>query len=91
MISKRYTIPYTVMMQNVDDETLLFDSQNGLFFALNESGAKMWEVMERHEEFSAVVSELLELFEVERQRLENDLEIFAQSLMEQGLLEVSDA
>lgn len=91
MISKRYTIPYTVMMQNVDDETLLFDSQNGLFFALNESGAKMWEVMERYEEFSAVVSELLELFEVERQRLENDLEIFAQSLMEQGLLEVSDA
>ena len=86
MISKHYTIPHTVMIQSVDDETLLFDSATELFFALNDTGAIMWESITAYNDLSDVYNELLEAFEVAPEQLENDLELFVSSLAEQGLM-----
>lgn len=90
MISKPYTIPHTVMMQSVDDETLLFDSATELFFSLNDTGAMMWEVMADHNDLANVHSELVEAFDVDPSVIENDLIAFAGLLAEQGLLVVSE-
>lgn len=86
MISKSYTIPHTVMVQNVDDETLLFDSVTELFFSLNDTGAMFWESMGGHSNLADVHTELLEAFEVEPVQLEDDLATFAALLSEQGLI-----
>lgn len=86
MISKHYTIPHTVMVQSVDDETLLFDSATELFFALNDTGAIMWESITAYNDLSDVYNELLEAFDVAPEQLENDLKLFVSSLAEQGLM-----
>jgi hypothetical protein len=74
------------MVQSVDDETLLFDSATELFFALNDTGAVMWESIASYTNLSDVYNELIEAFEVEPQQLESDLGIFVASLAEQGLI-----
>lgn len=86
MISKPYSIPHTVMVQSVDDETLLFDSATELFFSLNDTGAMFWESMSAHSDLADVHAELLEAFEVDSEQLENDLSLFASLLAEQGLV-----
>jgi hypothetical protein len=90
MISKPYTIPHTVMVQSVDDETLLFDSATELFFALNETGAMMWDSIAAYSDLADVHAELMEAFEVDPTQLESDLSIFVGLLAEQGLVAFSE-
>ena len=86
MNSKSYTIPHTVMVQSVDDETLLFDSATELFFALNDTGAMMWDSISAYNTLLAVYDELTEAFDVEQEQLASDIDSFASALAEQGLI-----
>ncbi|MDP3465890.1 MAG: PqqD family protein [Sulfuricurvum sp.] len=85
-LESRYTIPSTVLLQCIDDETLLFNSSNELFFALNEMGAVMWEMMSKSHSLQEIFDEMVELFEVDNSVLSNDIIAFANTLAEQGLL-----
>ncbi len=91
MNSKLYTIPSTVMIQVVDDETLLYDSATGLFFALNETGAMMWDSIVRHDDLKDVHVELMDVFEVESDQLTSDMKVFVDLLAEQGLINFDTA
>jgi hypothetical protein len=85
-LDSTYIIPATVMLQIVDDETLLFDSATELFFTLNDVGSVMWEIMSENSSLRPVYDELIEAFDVAPEQLENDLTLFAASLEQQGLL-----
>lgn len=86
MESRHYTISSTVLLQTVDDETLLYDSSTELFFGLNEVGALLWESMQQHQNLRSVYEEMLSAFDVEPERLESDLQAFAEALSAQGLI-----
>jgi hypothetical protein len=85
-LQTHYRIPSAVILQIVDDEALLFNSDNGLFFTINEVGNVMWEVMNDHTILESVLSELTEIFDVSAEQLSSDLMGFTQSLAEQGLI-----
>jgi hypothetical protein len=85
-LDTKYTIPSTVMLQIVDDETLLFDSATELFFTLNDVGTFMWEIMSENSTLRAVYDELMEAYDVPSDQLEADILTFASTLLEQGLL-----
>lgn len=84
-LDTKYTIPSTVMLQLVDDETLLFDSATELFFTLNEVGTVMWEIMSENSALRAVYDELIEAYDIPDDQLEADIVLFATALSEQGL------
>ena len=85
-LQSRYTIPSTVLLQCIDEETLLFNSANGLFFALNEMGTIMWEQMAQSHSLQEIFDHMVELFEVDGNVLSADIITFANTLAEQGLL-----
>lgn len=89
-LDTNYTIPSTVMLQVVDDETLLFDSATELFFTLNDIGTVMWEIMNENSTLRAVYDELTEAYDVLVDQLETDIITFATALSEQGLLVVAE-
>lgn len=89
-LDTNYTIPSTVMLQVVDDETLLFDSATELFFTLNEMGTVMWEIMNESSTLRAVYDELAEVLDVPGDQLESDIITFATALSKQGLLVVGE-
>jgi hypothetical protein len=89
-LDTKYTIPSTVMLQLVDDETLLFDSATELFFTLNDVGTIMWEIMSENSTLGAVYDELTEAYDVPGEQLEADIINFATALSEQGLLVVGE-
>ena len=90
-LTQLYTIPSTVLLQCVDEETLLFNSANGLFFALNETGAMFWEEMTHVNTLASAIDQMVEMIDVERTQLEKDILIFAQTLEDQGLLSFEQA
>jgi hypothetical protein len=83
-----YSIPSTVMLQKIDDETLLFDSETEKFFTLNEVGTVMWEVISKNSSIIGVYEELKEIFDIEEEQLEYDFSIFTKALYEQGLFQI---
>ncbi len=85
--SLNYSIPSTVILQIVDDETLLFDSKTELFFTLNETGTLMWEVISKNTSLVTVYKELLEMFNIPEKQLQEDLFAFTKALFEQGLFQ----
>jgi hypothetical protein len=85
-LDTHYTIPTTVMLQSVDDETLLFDSATELFFTLNDVGTVMWEIMSENSTLRAVYDELMEAYDVPGDQLEADVISFAMALLQQGLI-----
>lgn len=85
-LEARYTIPATVMLQRVDDEVLLFNSANGLFFALNEMGAIFWHSMSESSSLQEIFNRITEEYEVEEDLLAQDILTFSQTLVQQGLL-----
>jgi hypothetical protein len=85
-LDTHYIIPDTVMLQTVDDETLLFDSATELFFTLNDVGAIMWEIMSESSTLRAVYDELTEAYDIPSQQLEADIVTFATALTQQGLI-----
>lgn len=87
-IDSHYTVPSTVILQIVDDETLLFDSATELFFTLNEVGTVMWESMSENTSLRTVYEDLIEAYDVEQNQLSSDIVSFATALAGQGLLVV---
>lgn len=85
-LTRSYTIPSTVLLQCVDEESLLFNSANGLFFALNETGALLWEEIIHATTLHSVIDQMVEMYDVEREQLTHDVIVFAQTLADQGLL-----
>lgn len=83
---RHYRISSTVMLQNVDDEPLLFDSESGLFFSLNGTGTLFWDVICKHDTMGAVLEYLLEIYDVEKFQLERDLTVFVKVLYDQKLI-----
>ncbi|MDO9208054.1 MAG: PqqD family protein [Sulfuricurvum sp.] len=85
-LDSRYTIPSTVLLQRVDDEVLLFNSANGLFFTLNEMGAVFWQSMSESNTLQDIFNSIAQEYEVEADLLAQDIITFSQTLAEQGLL-----
>lgn len=89
-LSTQYSIPKTVMLQVIDDEVLLFNSENGNFFALNDIGAGIWEVMLDYTTLEEVFNELTQYIDISPNKLKDDLFLFCESLSNQELIVCHD-
>jgi len=85
-LNTKYTIPNSVMLQTVDDESLLLDTESEEFFSLNEMGRLIWNAMQQHNTLDAIRIEFLELYDVSSDILSQDLLLFGSTLKEKGLL-----
>ncbi len=90
MKKETYKISSSLMLQIIDDEALLMDADTQQFYELNESAVALWEIMSEHHDFSDVVDEMLERYEVSKEQVQHDLDVFASYLINHGLLEVNE-
>lgn len=90
MQKNSYRLSSSLMVQNIDDESLLMDTKTQLFYELNESAAFIFSVMQKHTLFSDVVTELSEYFDASPEVLLKDLYQFASSLADQEMIEIYD-
>lgn len=82
-------IPERVTFRRVRDEMALLNLDTGVYFGLDETGARMWELLAEHGVLEAVAKQMEREYDVAPEQLRQDLLRLAEELTAKGLLEVS--
>ena len=87
-LPSRFRVPPTVLSRTVGTETILFDSQSSSYYSLNEVGGRFLKLVQEDKEVDEILSMLIDEFEVDRPKLEADINYLASQLLELGLLQL---
>lgn len=85
-LGTRLSVPPQVISRRVGDETVLLDLESGLYFGVDATGQRIWELAGRGETLGSIVEAIISEFEVERDQAEADVMEFAGTLVARGLL-----
>ena len=89
--TSRITPKDSVIHAFVGGEAVLLDVESGLYFGLDEVGARIWQLLVAGASEESIVDQLLEEYDVERSRLRADVTGFLTVLVAKGLTEGTSA
>jgi Coenzyme PQQ synthesis protein D (PqqD) len=81
-------IPERITFRRVRDEMALLNLETGVYFGLDEVGARMWELLAEHHNLQAVAERMEAEYDVAPAQLRKDLLRLTQELIAKGLIEV---
>jgi hypothetical protein len=85
----RVRIPDGVMARQVADELVILDLTSGNYFGLDAVGARIWHFLAAGKTPAEACEAMLGEYEVDRDRLEGDLERLLRELGGKGLITLS--
>lgn len=89
-LDTRVTVPPGVMFRDLDGEAVVLELESGRYFGLNETGTRMWLLLQEHGSVEPALRALLTEYDVAEERLREELLSFVQTLSSQRLLEVHE-
>ena len=75
---------------NLEDEAVILHLKNGVYYGLNPVGARIWSFLQEPHTVGEIRNMILEEFEVEPQRCEQDLLKLLKELLSNGLIDRHD-
>ena len=91
MVNRRVEISTDVLSQEVDGETVLLDLNSEAYFGLDQVGTRIWQLLQEVGELPAVYDIMLDEYDVDGEKLKEDLDALITDLDEAGLISVSEA
>ena len=85
----RVRVADNVLSQKTGDEYVLYNMNDGTYFGLDEMGAEMWNSITTQPTIQLSFNSLLSSFNVDPDRLENDLRAFVANVSKNGLIRLS--
>jgi hypothetical protein len=76
------------MFRIIGDEAVILNLKRSLYLGLNPVGTRMWTVLQGSPSIEAAHASLLEEFDVEPERLRQDMDKLLDHMLEQGLVEL---
>lgn len=76
-----------VLWQPVANEGVLLDLAQEAYFGLNPVGMRVWTLLSEGHDLAAVVSCLLQDYDVSREQLQTDVAVLLEQLLAAGLIE----
>lgn len=71
-------------------EAAILNIKNGVYYGLDPVGARIWKLIQQARSVDEVREALVEEYEVESERCEQDLITLLEKLLAEGLIEVKD-
>ena len=87
-INSKITLSKNVFAQEIDEETIILDSETQEYFSINEIGKVIWSLIEEKKNLEEIKAEMLDMYEVPQEQIEKDLLNFIQALEQKGLIKV---
>ncbi len=87
MGAKLYVKPNNVLVQAIDNEMILLNLESEFYFALDDVGARFWDVLQGADSLEQALDVLEAEYDVDRDTLSQDLESFLTKLESSGLLQ----
>jgi hypothetical protein len=84
----RVTIPQSVMFRQLEGESVILDTDSEIYYGLDEVGTRMWILLTGSGSISQAYQGLLEEYEVEPEKLRQEMTDLIEQLREKGLLEI---
>ncbi|HWM93381.1 MAG TPA: PqqD family protein [Thermoanaerobaculia bacterium] len=81
------TVPSGVMFRDLDGEAVLLELGSGRYFGLNETGTRIWLLLQKHGSVETALRAMLDEYEVAEDRLRRELLSFVETLSSQRLVE----
>jgi hypothetical protein len=85
----RVTATPDVMFRIIGDEAVILNLKSGLYLGLDPVGTRIWTVLNGAPSIQAAYESLLTEYDVEPERLRQDLDELLDKLLEQGLIEMA--
>jgi len=87
----RVTPAPKVLFRELGGEAVILDLKTERYLGLDETGTRMWRLLTELDSIQAAYAALLDEYEVEPDRLRQDLVGFVEQLSNQGLIEIVQA
>lgn len=87
-IKSKITLSKNVFAQEIDEETIILDSETQEYFSINEIGKVIWSLIEEKKNLEEIKAEMLDMYEVPQEQLEKDVLNFLQALEQKGLIKI---
>jgi hypothetical protein len=87
MLDTNLTVPPGVLFRDLDGEAVLLELESGRYYGLNETGTRMWLLLQEHGSVEAALHTLLDEYDVAEERLRKELLGFVGTLTSQRLLQ----
>ncbi len=89
MIMEKRVLPIdNVLIHRFEDEAVLLNLNNEVYYSLNLTGYMMWQVLTTADSVSDALDILGKQFEIDAETLQKDLEAFIEQLLQMELIEV---
>lgn len=76
-----------VVFRELDGEGVILNLASGIYFGLDETGTRMWRLIEQHGQLRAVLDALCDEYDAAPDTIGSDLMRLVSELAEKGLLE----
>jgi hypothetical protein len=86
-MSSKFGPPYDyVLVEEIDEEMLLYNTEHGRFLSLNETGADVWRLADGESTVEEAIALLAAAYQTEPETIREDVEAVIAQLREQKLL-----
>lgn len=85
---KRVWVPDDVLIRELDGESVILNLKSERYFGLDEIGTRMWAALSTSESIQSAYEVLLSEYDVDAERLQQDMQELLEHLVEHGLVEV---
>lgn len=75
-----------VVFREIAGEAVILDLGTGMYFGLNQAGARIWKCLDEGCERSRIADRIVEEFDVAREDAERDVERLLRDLLDRGLV-----
>jgi hypothetical protein len=75
-----------VVFRELDGEAVILNLASGLYFGLDETGTRIWRLIEEHGELRTVLAAMCDEYDAPPETIERDLMTLVAALAEKGLL-----
>ena len=86
--NKNFKISDDIAISKIDDHAVLLNLKSGVYFELNEVAICIAETLKNITNLDKIKSIVIEEFDIEEQKCEDDIKLFLEQLAERDILEL---
>ncbi len=77
-----------IFASEIDNELVMMDDTQGMYFGLNSVARKVWELLDSPKSYESLLNLLLDSYEVELKQCQQDVEPFLLKMIEHRLVRI---
>ena len=87
-LTSHLRIPEGILSHNLQGEEVILNLTTGVYFGLDQTGTRTWQLIREHQSLSKVLDALLDEYDVTEDQCAQDLLSLVVQMEEKGLVEI---